>query len=83
MAEVLCSYHHPQPDSKSRASDNDVLTTDSRLIPRLFRSLAPECPPIHIQRWSARRATTTAALFSGGALFACLLFDNLNDSNFF
>jgi len=32
---------------------------------------------------SARRAATTAALFSGGALFAYLLFDNLNESNFF
>lgn len=48
-----------------------------------FRALAPDCPPIRIQRSSARRLATTFLLIGGGALFAYLLFDNLNDSNFF
>lgn len=48
-----------------------------------FRTLAPECPPIRIQRWSARRLLTTLLLIGGSAIFAYLLFDNLNDANFF
>ncbi len=48
-----------------------------------FRTLAPECPPIRIQRWSPRRLATTSLLIGGGAVFAYLLFDNLNDANFF
>jgi hypothetical protein len=56
--------------------------TGSDLIEE-FRTLAPECPPIRIQRWSPRRLATTSLLIGSGAVFAYLLFDNLNDANFF
>lgn len=56
--------------------------TGSHIIEE-FRALAPECPPIRIQRWSARRLATTSLLTGGGALFGYLLFENLNDANFF
>jgi tRNA A-37 threonylcarbamoyl transferase component Bud32/membrane-associated phospholipid phosphatase len=48
-----------------------------------FRSLGPDCPRIHIQRWSARRMATTALLLGAGTLFGLLLVDNLSNANFF
>ena len=48
-----------------------------------FRSMGPDCPPIHIQRWSARRLASASLLFGGSAILAYLLIDNLSDSNFF
>lgn len=48
-----------------------------------FRRLAPDCPPIHIQRWSARRAVATVLLLGSATVFLLLLIDNLNAANFF
>ena len=61
----------------------DRMRTDGTDIAGEFRALAPDCPPIHIQRWSTRRVATSLLLLGGGLILASLLVDNLNAANFF
>jgi len=52
-----------------RASDEDLAAR--------FRALAPERPPVAIQRWTLRRLGLTAAVTGGGLLAAALVAANL------
>ncbi|MEE9298478.1 MAG: RIO1 family regulatory kinase/ATPase [Acidimicrobiia bacterium] len=42
-----------------------------------FRALAPECPPIAIQRWGLRRIGLAAGTLAGALTMAALVFQNL------
>ncbi len=46
-----------------------------------FRSLAPECPPISIQRWSLRRVWVAAGAAFSVLTLAVLLFNNLRGAD--
>ncbi|MEE8491016.1 MAG: RIO1 family regulatory kinase/ATPase [Acidimicrobiia bacterium] len=83
IAEAFAATRGVTIPRQLRVGLNEVRRrTGSDLIEE-FRTLAPECPPIRIQRWSPRRLATTSLLIGSGAVFAYLLFDNLNDANFF
>lgn len=54
-----------------------LLRDDGRDLLRWFRTLAPERPPVSIQRWSLRRVVLTLTVLAAAAIVVALVVANL------
>jgi tRNA A-37 threonylcarbamoyl transferase component Bud32 len=74
IAEAFAATRGITMPSQLRAE----IRKDGRDLTGAFRALAPARAPIHIQRWTLRRLTVTAAVLLGAALAVSLLWANLS-----
>ncbi len=76
IAEAFAATRGLTIPSQLRAMLRERVVAGEDLLAEL-RDLAPECPPIAIQRWSLRRIGLAAAALAGGLGMAALVFQNL------
>jgi hypothetical protein len=73
VAEALAASRAVTIPAQLRA----LLRADGRDLAARFRELAPDRPPVSIQRWTLRRAGLTAAMLFGLLLGLALVLANL------
>lgn len=77
IAEAFAATHGITIPSELRSTLKAHVANGGEDILSVFRALAPDCPPIAIQRWSLRRMALSLAVLAGGAAVAALVIGNL------
>lgn len=82
IGEAFAATHGVTIPSQLQAALRESENATGRSLVAEFRTLAPECEPIHTQRWSTHRVGLAAATLITAVLLTVLLIANLGGTGF-
>ena len=82
IGEACAASHGVTIPSQLQAALRELEAATGRNLVAELRALAPECDPIHIQRWSTHRVVLAAGTLITAVLFTLLLIANLEGAGF-